>query len=84
MKKDTVETVFDRFLLFFEKLFITVKCEVEKLPTQVDTPLPYLWYIHLLQVDDQKNRQNIYEKVVQATEASYDSMSMELLKLIDT
>jgi hypothetical protein len=67
---DDYNTVFDRFLLFLEKLFIAVKCEVEKLPTQADTPLPVLWYNRLLQGGDQTTRQNIYEEVVTATEAS--------------
>jgi hypothetical protein len=75
--EDNYNTVFDRFLLFFEKLFIAVKCEVEKLPT-VDAPLPVLWYDHLL---NQTTRQN-YEEVVTATKASLDSMSMALMKLI--
>ena len=44
---------------------------------QVDTPLPDLWYNHLLQ-----DRQRIYKEVVTTTEASHDSMSMALKKLI--
>jgi hypothetical protein len=58
-----------------------VRCEVlEKIPTQVVTPLPVLWYNHLLQGGDQ-TQQRIYEEVVTTTEASHDSMSMAL-KLI--
>ena len=38
---ETFDTVFDQFLLFLEKLFIAVRCELqEKFPMQVDTPLP--------------------------------------------
>jgi hypothetical protein len=75
---DNYDTVFDRFLLFLEKLFIVVKRELEKLPT-VDTPLPVLWYDHLL---NQTIRRKIYKEVVTATEASLDFMSMTLMKLI--
>ena len=75
---ETFNTVFDRFLLFLEKLFIAVRREVqEKFPKQVDTPLPDLWYNHLLQ-----DRERIYEKVVTTTEASHDSMSVASKKLI--
>ena len=48
---------------------------------QVDTPLPALWYDHLKK-DGNKARQRIYEEVVSTTEASHDSMSMALMKLI--
>ena len=68
------DAVSDRFLLFFEKLFIAIRHEVEKLPTQVDIPLPVLWYNHLLEGDGQ-TRKRIYEKVVTTTEASYNSMN---------
>jgi hypothetical protein len=82
MKRQTFDTVFDLFLLFLEKLFFAVRCEVlEKFTTQVDTPLPVLWYNQLLQDVDQ-TRQRIYEEVVTTTEASHDSMSMALTRLI--
>ena len=75
---ETFDTVFDRFLLFLEKLFIAVRREVqEKFPKQVDTSLSHLWYNHLLQ-----DRERIYKEVDTTTEASYDSMSMALMKLI--
>lgn len=76
---ENFDTVFDRFLLFLESLFIAVKCEVEKLPTQVDTVLPILWYNHL---GDRKTRQRIYEEVVVATEASHVLAGMAFKKLI--
>lgn len=75
-------TVFDRFLSFLKKLFIAVKCAVEKLLTQVDaSSLPLLWYNHL---GDRETRQKIYEpeEVVEATEASHDLMSIAFKKLI--
>ena len=37
------DAIYDRLLLFLEKLFIIVRDEVKKLPTEVDTPLPVLW-----------------------------------------
>ena len=55
-----------------------MKCEVEKF-TEVDTSLPILWYNHL---GDRETRQKIYDEVVVATEASQDSTSMALMKLI--
>ena len=67
---DNYDTIYDRLLLFLEKLFIVVSDEVKKLPTQVDTPLPVLWYNHLLEGDGQ-TRRRIYEKVVTTTEASH-------------
>ena len=71
---EVYDAVYDRLLLFLEKLFIIVRDEVKKLPTQVDTPLSVLWYNHLLEGDGQ-TRQRIYEKVVTTTEASLYSMS---------
>ena len=80
--EETFDTVFDRFLLFLEKFFIAVKCEVlEKFPTRVDTPLPALWYNHLLRDGDQ-TRWRIYKEVITTTEASHDSMSMVSMKWI--
>ena len=77
--EETYDTLFDRFLFFLEKLFIAVRSEVlEKIPTQVDTPLPVLWYNHLLQ-DGGKTRRRIYEEVVTTTEASHISISMTAL-----
>ena len=75
---ENFDTVFDRFLLFLESLFIAMKGEVEKLPTQVDTFLPILWYNHL---GDRKTRQKIYEEVVVATEASRILASMAFKKI---
>ena len=67
------DAIYDRLFLFLEKLFIVIRDEVKKLPTEVDIPLPVLWYNHLLEGDGQ-TRQRIYEKVVTTTEASHYSM----------
>ena len=73
---DDFNTVFDRFLLFLEKLFIVVKREVDTLPTKADDTLPLLWYNHLsLQDGDKTTRQKLYEEVVDMTEASHNLMS---------
>ena len=55
-----------------------MKCEVEKF-AEVDTSLPILWYNHL---GDRETRRKIYDEVVIATEASQDSKSMILMKLM--
>ncbi|KAM6494977.1 hypothetical protein JOM56_009600 [Amanita muscaria] len=63
---ETFDSLFDRSLLFLEKLFIAVNLEVKKLPTHGD-PLLILWYNHLLE-DGNRNRQEIYKRVVAETE----------------
>jgi hypothetical protein len=71
---ETFDSLFDRCLLFLEKLFIAVNHEVKYLPTQAG-PLPVLWYNHLLQ-DGNRNRQTIYKEVVATTEASHSLISI--------
>ena len=73
---DDFNTVFDRSLLFLEKLFTIVEIEMKKLSKKADGTLPLLWYNHLsLQDGDKTNRQKLYEEVVNVTEASHDFMS---------
>jgi hypothetical protein len=70
---DVFDTVYDRFLLFLEKLFIVVKDEVDKLASKANESLPLMWYKHLSQQKgDQTHRQKLYEQVVNVTEASHD------------
>ena len=82
--EETFEIVFDRFLLFLEKLFIAVNHEVLKnLPAKADSePLPVLWYNHLLQ-DGNRNRREIYKEVAtKASEVSHSFTNITLMILI--
>jgi hypothetical protein len=58
--EENYDAVFDRSLLFLEKLFIAVKHKVEKLPRQENTSLPLLLYDHL---GDRNTRQKFMRRL---------------------
>lgn len=77
-KTSTLSSIDFIYSLWNFSLPWSVKCEVEKLLTEVDTLLHILWYNY---ISDRKTRQKFYE-VVDATKASHDSMSMPFKELI--